>query len=77
MKTHSLVSCDHETNLSRRRFVKGLAAGSLCAGLGMSLPMRPLWAMTDNRTQTLRGNEFDLHIGEQAVNFTGRAGPPQ
>jgi len=55
--------------LPRRRFVQGLALGGVAAGLG-------LWrgnalAQTAPRTE-LRGNYFELEIGELPVDFTGR-----
>jgi FtsP/CotA-like multicopper oxidase with cupredoxin domain len=56
--------------LSRRRFVQGVAAGSALAGLS---PAALYAAMQQQGPQTLRGNSFNLTIGEQAVNFTGSA----
>ncbi len=61
--------------LSRRRFVTGVGAGSLLYGLGglttgfaaTSDPGRKI-----RGPQTLRGKHFDLNIGYQNVNFTGR-----
>ena len=59
--------------VSRRTFVKGLAAGGAVAATGLwrevpvladRLPLQP--------TRELRGTEFDLQIGETPVNFTGR-----
>ena len=56
--------------LSRRRFVTGMAAGAallgMPAGLSASTP-RPGTA-----PHTLRGNQFDLDIGYLPVNYTGR-----
>lgn len=55
----------------RRRFVTGLAAGGVLAGLGLhraALADRPF-----NHPHTLRGTDFALDIGELPVNFTGRA----
>jgi CopA family copper-resistance protein len=61
--------------LSRRTFVKGLAAGGVAAGLG--LWKDPAWAQ-EARSRVpqpvLAGSEFDLRIGETAVNFTGAPG---
>ncbi len=56
---------------TRRRFVQGLAMGSMAAGLGLG--SRALWASTDQQQKipTLSGTDFDLSIGEQVVNFTG------
>ncbi len=60
-------------HLSRRRFVFGVAAGSLMAGLGFK-PDRLNAAIRQSRLgpRTLSGQVFDLNIGEQAVNFTGQ-----
>jgi CopA family copper-resistance protein len=63
-------------NLSRRRFVQGLAAGGVLAGL-------PAWqgtawaqpgATAFGTAPVLRGTEFDLVVDESVVNFTGRPG---
>ncbi|WP_347900493.1 copper resistance system multicopper oxidase [Pseudomonas purpurea] len=57
---------------SRRTFIKGLAAGSLLAGVGLWHP--PAWALKGTgQPLALRGTEFDLWIGESPVNFTGAA----
>ncbi len=58
--------------INRRTFVKGLAAGSAAAGMGL-WPSRG-FAQADARTSqaTLTGTDFDLRIGESPVNFTGR-----
>ncbi len=59
--------------ISRRRFVQGLAAGGLVAGLdGLRLPA----FAQSNRTEqfTLAGDRFDLELAEVAVDFTGRPG---
>jgi CopA family copper-resistance protein len=58
--------------VSRRTFVKGLAAGGVAAGFGV-LPS-PVFADQPQRREwtTLSGTEFDLRIGESGVNFTGR-----
>jgi CopA family copper-resistance protein len=59
---------------SRRRFVQGVATGGIVAGAG--LHALPLWATGSppvaTTPATLRGNRFELTIGEAAVNFTGR-----
>ncbi|WER44970.1 copper resistance system multicopper oxidase [Cupriavidus sp. WKF15] len=63
-------------NLSRRRFVQGLAAGGVLAGL-------PAWhgtawaqpgATSFGTAPVLRGTEFDLVVDESVVNFTGQPG---
>lgn len=57
---------------TRRTFVKGLAAGSVLAGLG--LWRTPVWALNGAAPlNELSGNEFELFIGETPVNFTGSA----
>ena len=61
-----------DPHLSRRRFVTGLAAGGVLAGLGLpaiaASQARPI-----GNANVLSGTEFDLTIGETPVNFTGRA----
>jgi len=58
------------SSTTRRTFVKGLAASGLLAGLG--LWRTPVWAVTSpGEPQVLAGTEFDLSIGETAVNITG------
>jgi CopA family copper-resistance protein len=57
--------------ISRRRFVQGLMAGGVIAGL--DLWRWPALAMnTRNEQAALAGSNFDLVIEEVAVNFTGR-----
>ena len=54
---------------NRRRFVQGLAAGGIVTGLGA-------WpAVTHAATSgpVLRSSDLHLRIGEQPVNFTGKA----
>jgi CopA family copper-resistance protein len=60
-------------SLSRRRFVKGLAAGGAYLGLGLGIGQTAS-AMTVPRTgqQTLSGNRFDLTYSPAKVNFTGQ-----
>ncbi len=60
-------------NISRRRFVTGVAAGSLLYGLG---GLSPSFASSSNGTkrltpEVLRGNTFNLNIGYVKANFTG------
>lgn len=62
---------EHDTRVSRRRFVQGLAAGG--AAIGFSSWPRPIWALkAEGEPQVLAGREFDLMIGETPMNFTGR-----
>ncbi len=59
---------------TRRRFVLGAASAlglaSLPAGFRAMAQPSP-----DGGPGILQGNEFDLHIGQQTVNFTGRSRP--
>jgi CopA family copper-resistance protein len=55
-------------NLSRRKFVTGIAAGGVVGALGASRIVR---GATFNGAAVLRGPEFDLEIGELPVDFTG------
>lgn len=59
---------------SRRRFVQGLAAGGVVAGLGL-WPKASWSAAAPGRPVVLTGTRFDLAIGETPVNFTGRVRP--
>ncbi|MHB0922262.1 MAG: hypothetical protein B7X31_13180 [Thiomonas sp. 13-66-29] len=57
-------------NLTRRRFVHGLASGGALAGAG--LLRAPAWALgSPGQPTVLRGTEFHLEIAETPVNFTG------
>ncbi len=58
-------------DLSRRRFVQGVAIGGAVAGLGLLRPSNA-WALTSPGQPTvLSGTDFALDIAETAVNFTG------
>lgn len=67
MKKQSLPK---HINSSRRRFVTGLAMGGVLAGFGFK-SQSLFAAASQTGTPELRGNNFDLTIGKQAVNFTG------
>ncbi|MGI9308507.1 MAG: copper resistance system multicopper oxidase [Gammaproteobacteria bacterium] len=69
MKSRLLLPHNYP-ELSRRRFVTGLAAGSALLATGIST--RAGAADTPRNTTTLRGNRFDLSLGSRRVNFTGR-----
>ncbi len=58
-------------DLTRRRFVQGLAMGGVVAGFGLGTT--PLFGKTTRRIgpETLHGTDFRLDIGEEPVNFTG------
>ena len=61
-------------NLPRRRFVQGLAAGGVIAGLGLAgfTSAAPAASTALGTAPVLRGTEFDLVIDETPVNFTGK-----
>jgi CopA family copper-resistance protein len=57
-------------NVSRRRFVQGVAGGSALASLGF---LKQSVAATVAEPTVLRGTDFKLDIGATAVNYTGAA----
>lgn len=57
--------------LNRRRFVTGLAMGGVMAGIGLRAGSIIAAPAANAQTPLLMGNNFNLTIGEQAVNFTG------
>jgi CopA family copper-resistance protein len=57
--------------LTRRRFVQGLTMGGAFAGMGLGAGSVLAAALQQQGPQTLRGTDFNLTIGQQAVNFTG------
>jgi len=60
-------------DLSRRRFVQGLAVGGVAAGLGL---VRPARAQPDARLPgVLAGTDFRLAVGRTLVDYTGRVRP--
>lgn len=68
-----LNSNNHQSTFSpsRRRFVTGFTSASLFAGMGLSSSY--LLASTVHKSpEVLSGTTFNLTIGEQAVNFTGK-----
>ena len=63
------------TDLSRRRFVQGVALGGAVAGLGLLRPSN-VWALTSPGHPTvLSGTDFALDIVEMTVNYTGKTRP--
>ncbi|MGC1547152.1 MAG: twin-arginine translocation signal domain-containing protein, partial [Rhodanobacter sp.] len=59
------------TDLSRRRFVQGVALGSAAVGLGL-LRTSPVWALTSPGQPTvLSGTDFTLDVAEAPINITG------
>lgn len=62
-------------DLSRRRFVQGVALGSVAAGAGLLRPSGA-WALNSpGQPVVLSGTDFALDIVERSVNFTGAARP--
>jgi CopA family copper-resistance protein len=60
-------------DLSRRRFVQGVAIGGAVAGFGLLRPSNS-WALTSPGHPTvLSGTDFALDIAETPVNYTGAA----
>ncbi|GLQ94071.1 copper resistance system multicopper oxidase [Dyella acidisoli] len=55
-------------DLSRRRFVQGLALGGTAAALGL---LRPVRAADHLSSPVLSGTDFALDIAQMPVNFTG------
>ena len=56
---------------SRRRFVTGVALGSVAAGLGLLKPSS-VWALTNpGHPAVLSGTDFLLDIAQTPVNYTG------
>jgi CopA family copper-resistance protein len=72
MKDKSPIVSLSQTGLSRRRFVTGLAMGSAALGLGLGSNLSFGAANRRSAPQVLTGNQFDLSIGYQTVNMTGR-----
>ncbi|HEY8587008.1 MAG TPA: copper resistance system multicopper oxidase [Rhodanobacter sp.] len=68
-------SLSSPADLSRRRFVQGVALGSAALGLGLLRPSNA-WALTSpGQAVALSGTDFALDIAETAVNFTGTPRP--
>ncbi|MBL1293762.1 MAG: copper resistance system multicopper oxidase, partial [Thiotrichales bacterium] len=80
MKYKALNQTQYHSSLlpdtGRRRFVQGVAAGSVLLGLApwskSALATAPAQTVT-GLAPVLTGTEFDLSVAETAVNFTGRA----
>ncbi|MBL4827440.1 MAG: copper resistance system multicopper oxidase, partial [Spongiibacteraceae bacterium] len=57
--------------ISRRQFVSGIAAGATLIGTGLKSTLSFASNTTAREPQTLKGNDFNLNIAHQNVNFTG------
>jgi len=62
---------DNGMLLSRRQFVQGLAMGGAVASFGIASKSVFAAAIQQQQPDILSGTQFNLTIGEQAVNFTG------
>jgi len=72
-KRKSPVLLAGSADMSRRRFLQGVAAGGALMGVGGF--ERPVWALSaPTPRQELSGTRFELSIGETPVNFTGKIG---
>ena len=60
-----------ERTTTRRRFVRGLAAGGVLVGAGAWLPRRAAQGASSSDVATLRGPRIDLTIGAHDVSLTG------
>src|SRR5690606_38204918 len=60
---------------TRRRFVQGLAAGGVVAGLGLGAERGWAQQPATAGAAPLTGTRFDLTIGESLANFTGHTRP--
>lgn len=68
------ANVEEQRLLSRRQFVQGLAAGGAVLGLG--LWPKQSWALrSPGQLEVLAGTQFDLSVGETAVNYTGKRRP--
>ena len=61
--------------MSRRRFVTGAAAGGALLGCGLASNFSYANPSRRAAIKTLAGRQFNLNIGYQPVNFTGRERP--
>jgi CopA family copper-resistance protein len=60
------------TNLSRRRFVQGLALGGTAAAFGLLGPNRAFALQSATEPLVLTGDDFALEVSEIPVNYTGK-----
>src|SRR5262245_54608341 len=73
MSADFMFGRDGRRPLSRRRFVQGLAAGGVVAGIGW--PRSPCALAADSPQYVLAGTSFDLVVSETPVSFTGHTRP--
>ncbi|NRA19127.1 MAG: copper resistance system multicopper oxidase [Oceanospirillaceae bacterium] len=77
MKKQPPLTLLSSSTMSRRRFITGAAASSTVLGFGLHSSLSFADPLADSKVkrmppQVLRGNRFDLNIGYQAVNITGK-----
>jgi CopA family copper-resistance protein len=60
------------TDLSRRRFVQGVALGGAAAACGLLRPAHAAVVPYATTPTVLAGNDFALEVGETVVNYTGK-----
>jgi CopA family copper-resistance protein len=63
----------HRPTSTRRRFIEGLAAGAVLTASEAWAPLQRAGAASTRDRAMLRGTEFDLAVGEAAINLTGHA----
>lgn len=72
MLLKNLMFPQGNVDLTRRRFVTGIAAGSALIGTGLASSTALAAMREKQKSQTLKGNYFDLTYNPTAVNFTGK-----
>jgi len=72
MLLKNLMFPQGNVDLTRRRFVTGIAAGSALIGTGLASSTALAAMREKQKSQTLKGNYFDLTYNPTAVNFTGQ-----
>jgi CopA family copper-resistance protein len=73
LRRESVVKATSNSEVSRRTFVKGLAAGGVVATFGSWRDSAWAQPASARRHASLSGTDFDLRVGESLVNFTGAA----
>jgi CopA family copper-resistance protein len=63
------------SDLSRRRFVQGVAVGGAVAGFGLLRPSSARALASPGQPTVLRGTDFHLEVAETPVNYTGVVRP--
>ena len=72
MSLKNLLFPQGDIDLSRRRFVTGIAAGSALLGTGLASSSVLAEMREKQKMQVLRGRNFNLTYNPTAVNFTGK-----